>query len=121
MAHYNYVIVGAGMTGDAAVKGIRSIDPKGSIALIGSEKEKPYDRPLLSKKLWKGEPFEKIWRHTPEKDLHFYLGRSVTNISPQAKRVQLDQKEEISYDKLLLATGGTVRRLLAMPKGIIYF
>ena len=32
MAHYNYIIIGAGMTGDAAVKGIRSIDPKGSIA-----------------------------------------------------------------------------------------
>src|SRR5205809_932531 len=109
MAHYNYVIVGAGMTGDAAVKGIRSIDQKGSIALIGSEKETPYDRPLLSKKLWKGEPFEKIWRHTPEKDLHFYLGRSVTSINPNTKRATIDSSEEISYDKLLLATGGEVR------------
>jgi 3-phenylpropionate/trans-cinnamate dioxygenase ferredoxin reductase subunit len=109
------------MTGDAAVKGIRSVDKKGSIALIGAEKEKPYDRPLLSKKLWKGEPFDKIWRHTPEKDLHFYLGRRVTSLEPNTKRITIDRDEEISYDKLLLATGGTVRKLPFKVEGIIYF
>src|SRR5437588_10810698 len=108
MAHYNYIIVGAGMTGDAAVKGIRSIDKKGSIAVIGSEKEKPYDRPLLSKNLWKGEPFDKICRHTPETGLHFYLGRTVTSVDPNTKRITSDRADEISYDKLLPATGGEV-------------
>jgi 3-phenylpropionate/trans-cinnamate dioxygenase ferredoxin reductase subunit len=121
MAHYNYIIIGAGMTGDAAVKGIRTIDTKGSIAIIGSEKDKPYDRPLLSKKLWKGEAFDKIWRHTPEKDLHFYLGRTATAIDPHTKRVTIDKSEEISFDKLLIATGGIVRTLPMKAEGIIYF
>src|SRR5438132_3372428 len=85
MAHYNYIIIGAGMTGDAAVKGIRSIDEKGSIAFIGMEKDKPYDRPPLTKKLWKGEEIEIIWRKTPEHNLHFYLGRSATAIDPKTK------------------------------------
>src|SRR5438552_1225911 len=111
MAHYNYVIIGGGMTGDAAVKGIRSIEKKGSIAMIGSEKDKPYDRPPLSKKLWKGESFDSIWRNTPDKDLHFYLGRMATAIDPIAQRIMVDGSDEFSYDKLLLATGGTARKL----------
>ena len=64
MEHYKYLIVGGGMTADAAAQGIREVDPSGSIGLIGSEPEPPYDRPPLSKKLWKGKPFEVIWRGT---------------------------------------------------------
>lgn len=121
MAHYQYIIVGGGMTGDAAVKGIRSIDKKGSIALIGSEKDKPYDRPPLSKKLWKGDAIDTIWRKTPESDLRFYLGRTVTALDPKKKSATIDGSEEVTYDKLLLATGGTVRTLPFKAEGIIYY
>ena len=48
MADYRYLIVGGGMTGDAACKGIRSIDPDGSIGLVGAEPDPPYARPPLS-------------------------------------------------------------------------
>jgi len=48
------------MTADAAVKGIRELDPNGSIALIGNDPNPPYDRPLLSKGLWKGKPLDSI-------------------------------------------------------------
>jgi 3-phenylpropionate/trans-cinnamate dioxygenase ferredoxin reductase subunit len=121
MAHYNHIIIGAGMTGDAAVKGIRSIESKSSIALIGSEKDKPYDRPPLSKKLWKGDHLDSIWRKTPENDLHFYLGRTATAIDPKKKSITIDGSEELTYDKLLLATGGTVRTLPFKAEGIIYY
>ena len=47
--HYKYVIVGGGMTGDAAIGGIREVDTDGSIALFGAETEVPYNRPHLSK------------------------------------------------------------------------
>jgi 3-phenylpropionate/trans-cinnamate dioxygenase ferredoxin reductase subunit len=53
MPSHKYVIVGGGMTGDAAVKGIREVDPDGSIALIGSEPHRPYKRPPLTKALWR--------------------------------------------------------------------
>jgi hypothetical protein len=36
MRNYKYLIVGGGMTADAAVKGIREVDPKGSIGLVSS-------------------------------------------------------------------------------------
>jgi NAD(P)H-nitrite reductase large subunit len=51
MTHFKYLIIGVGMTADAAVRGIRELDPKGSIALIGDDRDPPYDRPLLSKGL----------------------------------------------------------------------
>ena len=39
MPHYKYLIVGGGMTADAAVNGIREADPDGPIGLIGAEEE----------------------------------------------------------------------------------
>ncbi len=66
MNNYKYLIIGGGMTADAAAKGIREIDPEGSIGLISLEPDPPYNRPLLSKGLWKGKPFDSIWRHTEE-------------------------------------------------------
>ena len=65
MPNYTYLIVGGGMTADAAVHGIREVDRSGSIGLISAEGHPPYDRPPLSKKLWKGKPFaaRDYWGH----------------------------------------------------------
>lgn len=62
--YYKYVIIGGGMTGDAAIGGIREVDPNGSIGLFGAENESPYDRPHLSKGLWKDESLDDVWRDT---------------------------------------------------------
>src|SRR6185436_2940172 len=62
MPDYTYLIVGGGMTGDAAAHGIREVDRSGSIGMIGDEAHPPYDRPPLTKGLWKGKPLESIWR-----------------------------------------------------------
>ena len=59
-----YLVVGGGMTGDAACKGIREHDPDGSITLVGAETHPPYKRPPLTKGLWTGGDEEKIWRGT---------------------------------------------------------
>jgi 3-phenylpropionate/trans-cinnamate dioxygenase ferredoxin reductase component len=61
MLHYTYLIIGGGMTADASVEGIRQIDPNDSIGLISAEPHRPYDRPPLSKGLWKGKLLESIW------------------------------------------------------------
>jgi 3-phenylpropionate/trans-cinnamate dioxygenase ferredoxin reductase component len=73
MSHHKYVIVGGGMTGDAAVKGIREIDPTGSAAMISMEDVAPYARPPLTKGLWKNTPEEKIWKKTPENKVNFFF------------------------------------------------
>ena len=51
MASYDYLIVGGGMTADAAARGIRERDPKGSIGIIGADPHPPYNRPPLTKGL----------------------------------------------------------------------
>jgi 3-phenylpropionate/trans-cinnamate dioxygenase ferredoxin reductase component len=121
MKHYTYMIIGGGMTGDAAVRGIRELDPAGSIGMIGYETDMPYARPPLSKGMWKGRPFEKIWRGTDKLNVEFYLGREVTKLNPVAKRVRDDHGDEYTYDKLLIATGGSPIRLPFGEEHIIYF
>ena len=55
MARHRYLIIGGGMAADAAVRGIRAVDPDGAIRMISAEPDAPYDRPPLSKGLWLGE------------------------------------------------------------------
>jgi len=52
---HDYVIVGGGRAGAAAVEGIRELDASGSILMIAAESHLPYDRPPLSKQLWTGK------------------------------------------------------------------
>ena len=120
MKHYKYLIIGGGLTGDAATRGIRELDAEGSIGLIGMESAPPYMRPNLSKGLWKGRPIEKIWRKTEERG-ELNLGRKATQFDPQKKTVQDDKGEEYTYDKLLLATGGSPIHLPFGAGDIIYF
>lgn len=121
MEHYKYLIVGGGMTGDAAVRGIRELEPDVSIGMIGGETEMPYARPPLSKGMWKGRPFEKIWRGTDKLNVHFHLGRQVTKLDPARRRLQDNEGGEYTYEKLLLATGGSPMRLEFGGNDIIYF
>lgn len=121
MPHYPYLIVGGGMTGDAAVRGIRELDPKGAIGLIGAESDPPYARPPLSKALWKGEPMESVWRKTSDLGVDLHLGRRATALDLRAKKVTDDRGADYTYDKLLLATGGTARRLPFGGDRVIYF
>ena len=121
MTDFRYLIIGGGMTADAAARGIREADAKGSIGIISSEPHPPYARPPLSKALWKGEPEDAIWKHTETAGVELHLGRRVTAIHPQQKSVTDDRGKAVSYDKLLLATGGTPRRLALPSEQIIYY
>jgi 3-phenylpropionate/trans-cinnamate dioxygenase ferredoxin reductase subunit len=121
MAHFKYLIIGGGMAADAAVKGIRQTDGDGSIGIISGEDHAPYSRPPLSKALWKGEPLDSIWRNTPERNLTLFRSTRATGLDPRAKRVKDARGETYTYEKLLLATGGKLRRLSGAPDGVIYF
>ncbi len=121
MAEYKYLIIGGGMTGDAAIQGIRELDPDGTIGLIGAEHDPPYNRPPLTKGLWKGKPFDSIWRPTQDRNVDLHLGRHAETIDVQDKRVMDDQGNTYTYDKLLLATGGQPRRLPFGGDLIIYY
>ena len=121
MHTYKYLIVGGGMAAHGAINGIREVDPDGEIGLIGSEPHPPYKRPYLSKKLWAGKPEESIWFDTADQEVSMHLGREAVVLDPAAKRVTDHRGDEYSYEKLLLATGGTPRRLPFTSEEVIYF
>ncbi len=121
MPRFDYLLIGGGMTSAAAVAGIRDLDPEGSIGMIGQESDRPYTRPSLSKGLWKGQPLEKIWRKSVDRGVELLLERTVTALDIDARRVRDDRGAEYEFGKLLLATGGTPRRLPFGGDDIIYY
>src|SRR5882672_757326 len=121
MKHYPYLIIGGGMTADAAAHAIRAVDPAAPIGLISAEPHPPYNRPPLSKGLWKGDPESAIWRGTDSNGVDLRLGRPVTAIDAKQRAVTDDRGDAVSYDKLLLATGGTPRRLKFDTSQIVYY
>jgi 3-phenylpropionate/trans-cinnamate dioxygenase ferredoxin reductase component len=121
MSHHKYLIIGGGMTADSAIQGIRETDRSGTIAVISDEKDPPYDRPPLSKALWKGKEIESIWRTTAGPGTTFYLDRRAAAVDRQRKAVIDSEGNEYTYDKLLLATGGRTRRLPISDRDVIYF
>jgi NADPH-dependent 2,4-dienoyl-CoA reductase/sulfur reductase-like enzyme len=121
MPAYQYLIIGGGMTADAAVAGIRQVDSTGSIGLISAELHPPYDRPSLSKGLWKDKPLKTIWRKTAIREAAYHPGCKALTLDPAQKQVTDDRGTHYSYGKLLLATGGTPRRLPSTTDSILYF
>jgi 3-phenylpropionate/trans-cinnamate dioxygenase ferredoxin reductase component len=109
------------MTADAAVSGIRKHDRQGSITLIGAEPHPPYNRPPLSKGLWKGKPLEGIWRKSEGRDVSLLLGRRVRSLDLAARTATDDRGTAHHFETLLLATGGAPRVLPFEAADVIYF
>jgi 3-phenylpropionate/trans-cinnamate dioxygenase ferredoxin reductase component len=123
-----FVIVGANLTGGAAVSTLRDQGFDGRIVLIGKELHPPYERPPLSKGYLRGqESFEDALlrpRDWYEKnDVELLLGTTATRIDPSDRVVELSDGNRIPYEKVLVATGGQNRRL-PVPggdlEGILY-
>ena len=121
MKHYMYILVGGGMTAASALKAIRSEDPAGTIAMFSTEANPPYARPPLTKGLWLGKPLEKIWRNVTFEGTDIYLKTAIIRLDTEKKEVEDEKGERYSYDKLLLATGGTPRHLKFGGDSIIYY
>jgi NADPH-dependent 2,4-dienoyl-CoA reductase/sulfur reductase-like enzyme len=109
------------MTAAAAVQGIRAVDPAGAIGLIGHDPHPPYQRPPLSKALWKGESQESVWIALESQGVDLHTGRTAQTLDTEHKRVVDDQGTGYTFDRLLLATGGTPRRLPWGGDDVIYY
>ncbi|WP_283134869.1 NAD(P)/FAD-dependent oxidoreductase [Rhizohabitans arisaemae] len=116
-----YVIIGASLAGAKAAQTLREEGFDGEIVLVGAENEPPYERPPLSKgyllgKSERGKVFvhDADWYRANRVDLR--LGTTATRIDRAAKQVLLSaadsgESTRQPYDKLLIATGATPRRL----------
>lgn len=114
------VVVGAGHVGGRAAQALREFGWEGEIVMIGSEPHLPYERPPLSKQLLTGEaePASCALRSAEDqqRDRIAHRVATVEAIDTAARRVTLAGGETIAYDRLLLATGGVLRRL-SIPGG----
>jgi 3-phenylpropionate/trans-cinnamate dioxygenase ferredoxin reductase component len=103
-----------------STESVRLIAPAPS-ASLAPKRIPPYNRPPLSKGLWKDKLLEIIWRKDDLQGVTFHFGRTARHLDPHAKRVTDDQGTVYTFNKLLLATGATPRRLPFGGEQIIYF
>lgn len=120
------MILGAGECGARAAFALRENGYEGSIALVGNERHLPYERPPLSKSTLIEEPGHKLVASKEkyaEAGIDLRLGTIVDAVSPEQGFIVLAGGERIAFDKLLLATGASPRRLSesATPKGHIKY
>lgn len=121
MAAYRYLIVGGGMTGDSACRGIRDHDASGTIGMLAAEPHEPYARPPLTKGLWAGKQESSVFRGTPDLGVELHTGRRVVGLDLDARSATDDTGETHPYEKVLLATGGTPRRLPSGDGDVFYY
>jgi len=122
MKRYDYLIIGGGMAADAAVQGIRSLDPGGSIGMLSSEPDAPYRRPPLSKDLWNGKTkVEDIDCDTYSHNIDFHSERTAVRINRAELTVSDQHHDTYGYRRLLLATGGRPRSLTRDDVGVIHY
>ncbi|XID93001.1 NAD(P)/FAD-dependent oxidoreductase [Paenibacillaceae bacterium WGS1546] len=110
------VIVGAGEAGARTAERLREQGWAGPITLIGKEKEAPYERPPLSKAvlLTDEEPSPAyVVREEKLRELNVeWLGGSaVAKIDRPSHELRLEDGRSVKYERLLLATGASPRRL----------
>jgi apoptosis-inducing factor 3 len=115
-APQHIVILGAGSAGSFAAHELRRNNFAGRVTLISREERLPYDKPNLSKDYLAGKaPSEWIPLQSEEEyaanNIEVRLNTTVDSIDAQQRELRLANGETLKYDKLILATGSTPRRL----------
>lgn len=121
--YYPYLIIGGGMTANAAISGIRKHDKQGIIGVFSTERYPAYNRPPLSKKLWLEDRVEDIWcqpKGMPD-GVEEHLATRIATIDVAAHTVVDAWGNVWEYGKLLLATGGSPRKLSGPDTGVCYY
>jgi 3-phenylpropionate/trans-cinnamate dioxygenase ferredoxin reductase subunit len=114
--HVKYLIVGGGVAGSEAAKAIRQIDLEGDLLLVGQEINRPYHRPPLSKQFLRGEQGRNAIFAQPaewfiDNRVQLRTGRRASRVDTARNAVMLDNGEGVSFDRLLIATGGSAAPL----------
>jgi apoptosis-inducing factor 3 len=109
-----FVIIGAGAAGNAAAQTLREDGFRGRIVMITHEDRLPYDRPQLSKQYMEGQSDAEGVLLRPEDfykeiGIELKLQKKVIGVDTTNKSVSFKNGETISYDKLLMASGGIAR------------
>src|SRR5256714_8782713 len=111
-----FAIVGASLAGAKAAEALRENGFDGRVLLLGSEAERPYERPKLSKEYLRGEKgrdalYVHDERYYEEQQIELRTGTTVTAIDPGSREVELDGGERLGFHAALITTGAEPRRL----------
>ncbi|XP_067903818.1 apoptosis-inducing factor 1, mitochondrial isoform X1 [Heterodontus francisci] len=143
-SHAPYLLIGGGTASFAAARSIRARDPGARVLIVSEEPDLPYMRPPLSKELWFSDDSSvpetlrfKQWNgkersiyfqppsfYVSPQDLPFVenggvavlTSKKVVHMDVRGNKIRLDSGSEITYDKCLIATGGTPRNLPALER-----
>ncbi|MGH2834608.1 MAG: NAD(P)/FAD-dependent oxidoreductase [Solirubrobacteraceae bacterium] len=112
----DYLLIGGGLASANCARWLRESGAQGEILLVGREPDAPYNRPECSKGYLRGEesreePLFRPPRWWEEQKVELLTRTSVLSLDAQARTAKLSDKQEVSFDKALLATGANVRRL----------
>jgi 3-phenylpropionate/trans-cinnamate dioxygenase ferredoxin reductase subunit len=112
----DFLLVGGGIASAQCAAELRRRGADGSILLVGREPHPPYDRPPLSKEYLRGEHGpEDAYVHQPdwyaENDVELLTGTNVLGLDLESRTAKLQGKEEVAFDKALIATGAVVNIL----------
>lgn len=105
-----YVIIGGSASGVGAVEAIREVDPVGDLIVISNEPFPQYSRPMISEYV-SGEATLNTMKYREDQfwkkhNVKMLTGKTATRIDFIKKQVEINGEDKISYDKLLIATGG---------------
>jgi 3-phenylpropionate/trans-cinnamate dioxygenase ferredoxin reductase subunit len=119
--NYSYAIVGGGLAAESAIQGIRELNKSDPIVLLSRERDLPYDRPPLSKKLWLGKgAIQDVFTHDEkfyhDQNVDVRLGVDAVALDSSKNEIRDSNGAIVRFSKLLLATGG-IPRVLAIPGG----
>ena len=109
IGHVKYLLIGGGLASSSAAAAIRKLDPQGELFLVGQEKVRPYHRPPLSKTYLRTREREELFVQPAswyaEQQIQLRTGVRASRLDTSRHVAALESGEEISYDKLLIATG----------------
>jgi len=114
--HVKYLLVGGGVASSSAAEAIRQRDHDGEVLLVTQESTRPYHRPPLSKEaLRTHQPRNAFFTHAPgwfvDHNVELRTGRRAAHLDTSRQAVILDDGKEVSFDRLLIATGATPKHL----------
>jgi 3-phenylpropionate/trans-cinnamate dioxygenase ferredoxin reductase subunit len=114
--HVDYALIGGGLASGNCARWLRESGADGSVLIIGREPDAPYNRPDLSKGYLQGKESREDVLFRPaewydEQQVELLTRTSVTKLDPAEKTLTLANKQTVSFDQALLATGANVRRL----------
>jgi 3-phenylpropionate/trans-cinnamate dioxygenase ferredoxin reductase component len=114
--HVDYALIGGGLAAGNCARWLRESGADGSILLIGRESDLPYNRPPCSKGYLQGkESREDVLFRPPqwyeEQQIEALTRVSAMKLDPSERVVTLSDRQTVSFDQALVATGANVKRL----------